>query len=162
VGLSVRGVKTVVRRATDDDVDLLVGWHADPETSRYWDDETFTHEQMLERLHREPVDAWIVEAGGEPVGYLQSWWEDDPPKRGGLDGFLIPAARGRGLMADAARALATQLLEAGWAHVTVDPYEWNERAVKGWRNAGFVLESRHEADEDHKAPWILMRFDPAA
>jgi aminoglycoside 6'-N-acetyltransferase len=153
---------TVVRPATDDDVDLLVEWHADPETSKYWDDETFTREQMLERLRREPVDAWIVESDGTPVGYLQSWWEDDPPKRGGLDGFLIPDARGRGLMPDAARALATHLLEDGWAYVTVDPYEWNERALRGWRNAGFVAESRHEPDEDHHAPWVLMRFDLSA
>ena len=82
---------------------------------------------MLERLHREPVDAWIVEADGEPVGYLQSWWEDDEPRRGGLDGFLMPGARGRGLMPDAARALAQSLLDAGWEYVTVDPYVWNER-----------------------------------
>ena len=29
------------------DVDLLVDWHADPEISRYWDDETYTREQIL-------------------------------------------------------------------------------------------------------------------
>ena len=106
MGLRVRGRLTVVRPATDDDADLLVAWHADPEVSRYWDDETFTRDRVLARLHREPVDAWIVEADGEPVGYLQSWWEDDAPLRGGLDGFLAPQARGRGLMPDAARALA--------------------------------------------------------
>ena len=115
MGLSLRGRLTVVRPATDDDADLLVAWHADPEVSRYWDDETFTRDEMLARLHREPVDAWIVEADGEPVGYLQSWEEDDPPRRGGLDGFLVPAARGRGLMPDAARALAQSLLDCGLA-----------------------------------------------
>ena len=103
-----------MRPATDDDAELLVAWHADPEVSRYWDDETFTRDEVLERLHREPVDAWIVETGGEAVGYLQSWWEDDPPRRGGLDGFLVPPARRRGLMPDAARALAQSLIDAGW------------------------------------------------
>jgi RimJ/RimL family protein N-acetyltransferase len=83
VGLSLHGRLTVVRPATDDDADLLVTWHADPEVSRYWDGETFTRDEVLERLHREPVDAWIVEADGEPVGYLQSWWEDDEPGRAG-------------------------------------------------------------------------------
>jgi aminoglycoside 6'-N-acetyltransferase len=172
VGLPVRGHLTVVRPATDDDVDLLVAWHADPEVSRYWDDETFTREQMRARLEREPVDAWIVEADGEPVGYLQSWWEvgvgsTEPSsdtggaRRGGLDGFLIATARGRGLMPDAARALAQSLLDAGWEYVTVDPYAWNERALRGWRNAGFVEVSRHEPDKDHVSPWVLMRFTDA-
>jgi aminoglycoside 6'-N-acetyltransferase len=158
VGLPVRGQLTVVRRTTDEDVDLLVAWHAEPEVSRYWDDETFTREQMQARLEREPVDAWIIEADGKPVGYLQSWWEEDDPLRGGLDGFLIPEARGRGLMPDAARALARSLLDAGWQYVTVDPYVWNERALRGWRKAGFVEVSRHEADSEHKSPWVLMRF----
>lgn len=163
MGLRVRGGLTVVRPATDDDADLLVAWHADPEISRYWDDETFTRDEVLARLRREPVDAWIVEAEGEPVGYLQSWWEDDEPfpgrhLRGGLDGFLVPEARGRGLMPDAARALAQSLLDAGWQHVTVDPYAWNESALRAWARAGFVEVSRHPADDEHRAAWVLMKF----
>jgi aminoglycoside 6'-N-acetyltransferase len=156
----VAGLATMVRPATDDDIELLVGWYADPETSRYWDDETFTTEQMHARLRRPRVDAWIIESGGEPVGYVQSWWEDGEPLRGGLDGFLVPSARGRGLMPDAARALARSLVSAGWQEVTVDPYAWNERALRGWANAGFVEVSRHEPDDDHLHPWVLMRFAP--
>jgi aminoglycoside 6'-N-acetyltransferase len=161
VGLPVRGQLTTVRPATDADVDLLVAWHADPEVSRYWDGETFTHDEVRARLEREPVDAWIIEADGEPVGYLQSWWEEEGPRRGGLDGFLVPHARGRGLMPDAARALAQSLLDAGWQYVTVDPYAWNERAIRGWANAGFVELSRgHPPDEHHTGEWVLMRFEP--
>jgi len=157
--VGLRGALTVVRPATDADVELLVGWHADPEISRYWDDETFTTDEIQERLARSEVDPWIIEAEGEPVGYLQSWWEEDEPRRGGLDGYLIPSARGRGLMPDAARTLARSLLAEGWQYVTVDPYEWNERAIRGWRKAGFVEVSRgHAPDEDHAHPWVLMRF----
>jgi aminoglycoside 6'-N-acetyltransferase len=152
------GLLTTVRAATDDDVDLLVAWHADPEVSRYWDDETFTADEVRERLARGAVDAWIVEADGAPVGYLQSWWEKGDPRRGGLDGFLAPAARGRGLMPDAARTLAESLLAAGWAEVTVDPYDWNESALRAWAKAGFVEISRHPADDDHRTDWVLMRF----
>jgi aminoglycoside 6'-N-acetyltransferase len=159
VRLPVRGLLTVVRPATDHDVDRLVAWHADPEVSRYWDDETFTREQMLDRLHCEDVDCWIIESDGEPVGYLQSWWEVDLPRRGGLDGFLLPQARGRGLMPDAARALAKALLAAGWDSVTVDPSASNEQALRGWAKAGFVEISRHEADEEHRKDWVLMRFE---
>ena len=155
MGLPLRGRLTVVRPATDDDADLLVAWHADPEVSRYWDDETFTRDEVLERLHREPVDAWIVEADGEPVGYLQSWWEDDEPRRGGLDGFLIAGSArarpdaGRGACA---RGVAARL-RAG-QHVTVDPYVWNDAAIRAWAKAGFVEVSR--TDEQ-----VLMRFEGA-
>ena len=49
------------------------------------------------------------------------------------------------------RRLAEQLLADGWRHVTVDPYVWNERAIRGWANAGFV-----EVSRDEKV--VLMRF----
>jgi RimJ/RimL family protein N-acetyltransferase len=151
---------TTLRPATRDDVELLVASHADPEVSRYWDDETFTADQVRERLSLPDVDSWIVEKRGEPGGFLQSWREAGAPRRGGLDGFLVPAARGRGVMAHAARALARSLLAAGWAEVTVDPYAWNERAVRAWGKAGFVEVSRHGPDDEHTADWILMRFAP--
>jgi RimJ/RimL family protein N-acetyltransferase len=140
------------------DVPLLVDWHSDPDVSRYWDDETFTADEVRHRLEREAVDAWIVEEDDTPVGYLQSWWEADEPRRGGLDGFLVPSARGRGIMPRVARLLAERLLAEGWQYVTVDPYAWNERAIRGWAKAGFVEVSRHAADDEHTADWLLMRF----
>ena len=151
------------RLATSDDVALLVAWHADPDVARYWDGETFTADEMRARLGRPDVDMWIVEEDGEPVGHLQSWWDEDGPRRGGIDGFLVPAARGRGVMPTVARLLAFDLLAQGWAEVTVDPYEWNARAIRAWRKAGFVEVSRgHLPDEDHSARWVLMRFDPGS
>jgi aminoglycoside 6'-N-acetyltransferase len=148
----VRGRLTVLRPADAGDVDRLVAWHADPEVARYWDGETFTPPEMQDRLAREDVEAWIVEEAGEPVGYLQVHSE-------GLDMFLVPSARGRGLGPDAARAMARHLVdERGWMRVTVDPYAWNEGAVRAWERAGFVEVSRHEAGGDYTAPWILMEF----
>ena len=149
----VDGDLTTLRPAGADDIDRLVAWHADPEVSRYWDDETFTRTEMEDRLARPDVKAWIVEEVGEPVGYLQTHPE-------GLDMFLIPAARGRGLGPDAARAMARHLMtERGRSRVTVDPYEWNESAVRAWERAGFVEISRgHPPDADHTAPWVLMEF----
>ena len=147
----VRGRLTTLRPAGADDVDRLVAWHADPEVARYWDDETFTRAQLEERLARDDVEAWIVEEGAEPVGYLQVHSE-------GLDMFLIPSARGRGLGPDAARAMARRLIEGGRERLTVDPYAWNEGAVRAWERAGFVEISRHAAGGDHTAPWILMEF----
>jgi aminoglycoside 6'-N-acetyltransferase len=148
---SVRGDKTTLRRAGQHDVARLVAWHADPEVARFWDDETFTESEMRERLGRDNVEAWIVEAeDAEPIGYLQV-------HETGIDMFLVPAARGRGLGPDAARAITRHLIEdRGWARVTVDPYEWNEQALRAWRSAGFVPVSHHPPDDEHTAAWVLM------
>jgi aminoglycoside 6'-N-acetyltransferase len=152
MGLPLHGRLTTLRPAGAGDVARLVEWHADPEVARYWDGETFTRTEMSERLARDDVEAWIVEEHAEPVGYLQV-------HAAGLDMFLIPSARGRGLGPDAARAMAEHLIgERGRERVTVDPYAWNEGAIRAWERAGFVEVSRHEADAEYTAPWILMEF----
>jgi aminoglycoside 6'-N-acetyltransferase len=155
VGIRLRGQLTEVRPASEEDVGLLVAWHADPEVARYWDGRTFTEAEMLDRLARPDVDAYIVEAEGRPVGYVQAWREADG---GGLDMFLISDARGRGYGPDAARALATALREQGWTRITVDPYVWNERAIEAWKRAGFDPVERQPADGEHTADWLLMVF----
>jgi aminoglycoside 6'-N-acetyltransferase len=162
MGLRLHGRLTQVRPATDDDADLLVAWHADPDVSRYWDDETKTRDEVLADLQRADVDAYIVEFGGEPIGYVQAWWDDDAPRRGGIDMFLVPSARGRGYGPDAARALTESLLASGWARVTVDPYTWNEPAVRAWRRAGFVDVEIRPADEEHRSEFLLMEFQSAS
>jgi aminoglycoside 6'-N-acetyltransferase len=149
-----------VREATEDDADLLVAWHANPEVARYWDGETFTRDEMIERLRRREVEPYIVEADGKPVGYLQAWHEGDG-REGGIDMFLVPEARGRGLGPEAARALVGRLLgERGWRRVTVDPYLWNEPAIRAWRRAGFRDVEEREPDEEHTAAWLLMEYSP--
>jgi aminoglycoside 6'-N-acetyltransferase len=155
MGLRLHGRLTEVRPATDEDVELLVSWHADPEVARYWDGKTYTPDEMRERLARPHVDAYVVEAAGRPVGYLQAWSEGS---EGGLDMFLIPDARGRGLGPDAARTLASALQAQGWTRVTVDPYVWNEAAVRAWKRAGFEEVERRPADEEHTGDWLLMEF----
>ena len=148
----IRGKRTALRRATDDDLDLLVAWHADPDVARYWDDETFTADEVRERLARDDVEPYVVEEHGVPVGCLQI-------HATGVDMFLVPLARGRGLGPEIARAAARHLLDGrGWTRVTVDPYHWNGSAVRSWERAGFVAVSEHDADDEHAAPWVLMEF----
>jgi len=156
--IPVCGVQTTLRPVEATDIDLLIEWHADPEVSRFWDGETFTRETMLARLARPDVTPYLVLADGDAVGYLQVWLDAES---GGLDMFLEPSARGRGLGPDAGRAMAQHLLaERGWTRVTVDPYAWNEQALRGWRKAGFVEVSRHGPDDEHTAEWVLLEFSP--
>ena len=146
----------MLRPADDADADLLVAWHDDPEVSRYWDEERFTRDEMVARLHREDVEGYIVEESDEPVGYLQIWQQGD---EGGIDMFLVPGARGRGLGPDAARAAARHLRDVrGWQQVTVDPYLSNQAAVRAWRRAGFRDVGEREPDEEHTTRWLLMEF----
>lgn len=156
MGVRIRGELTELRPATPQDADLLVEWHADPEVARFWDGERYTRSELLERLARNNVDPYVVEVQGAPVGYLQVWW--DEPGHGGMDMFLIPSARGRRLGPDAARAAADHLVAEGWTRITVDPYLWNEAAIRSWRAAGFVDVEEREPDEEHTARWLLMEF----
>ncbi len=157
---ALHGELTVVRPATEADADLLAAWHADPEVARYWDHETYTVDEMRDRLRRREVDPYVIEAAGEPVGYLQAWIADAGDE-GGIDMFLVPEARGRGLGPDAARTLVGHLLTSGaLRRVTVDPYLWNEGAIRGWKRAGFRPVEARAPDEDHLQPWLLMEFDP--
>jgi aminoglycoside 6'-N-acetyltransferase len=152
----LRGERTVIRAADERDADLLAAWHDDPEVSRYWDHERFTRDEMLERLRRAEVEAFVVEVGEQPIGYLQVWAEGEG---GGIDMFLVPGARGQGFGPDAARAVARHLRDArGWRRITVDPYVWNEGAIRAWRRAGFRDVDEHEPDEEHTARWLLMEF----
>jgi aminoglycoside 6'-N-acetyltransferase len=152
----VRGELTSVRPATDADADLLVSWHRDPEIARYWDNETFTHDEMRARLARREVDPYVIEADCEPIGYLQVWF-GHAPGQAGLDMFLVPAARGRGFGPDSARALAHYLLhETRLNRLTVDPYLSNTRAVRAWQKAGFRPVEKRPPDADHSETWLLM------
>jgi aminoglycoside 6'-N-acetyltransferase len=157
--VNVRGTKTTLRPAGEGDVDRLVAWHADPDVSRFWDGKIYTPETMLAKLARPNFEPFIVEEAGKPVGYIQAWWKPRT-ESAGLDMYLAPEARGRGLGPDAARALALHLLERGWARVTTDPYTWNERAVRAWRRAGFADVEEREPDDGHTANWLLMEFHP--
>jgi aminoglycoside 6'-N-acetyltransferase len=131
------GTLTVVRPATTADTDLLVGWHADPGVAEFWDNESFSREEVLARFERPDVDPYIIEESGDPVGYVEAWF-DEPTDACGIDMFLIPGSRDRGLGPDAARALVAYLLGvAKQRRVTVDPYLWNVRALRAWHKAGF-------------------------
>jgi aminoglycoside 6'-N-acetyltransferase len=157
----LRGALTVVRPATDTDADLLVDWHADPEIARYWDYEQFSRAEILARLAEPNVDAYIVDADDRPVGYLQAWF-DVEPGTGGLDMFLIPAARGHGLGPDAARALARHLLASGLQRLSVDPYRSNDVAIRAWTKAGFRAVEERKPDSEHSEAWLFMVFEPAS
>jgi len=79
---------------------------------------------------------------------------------GGLDMFLVPDARGRGLGPDAARAMATHLIdERGLVarHGRSLLVETSMHCAAGATQA-FEQVSEHPADAEHLQPWALMVF----
>ena len=139
----IRGERTVLRPATDDDLDLLVGWLADPEVYRWWEGRPLSREEVADVYagrRRPEVEPFVIEADGMPIGYLQFWQGTE--RSGGIDMFLVPGARGRGLGPDAARTASSFLLDQrGWTEVTVDPVVDNLRAIRAFERAGFSRES---------------------
>ena len=153
----IRGEHTSLRPATDADLDLLVAWFADPGVYAHWDGAPKSPAEVVAEgytgSNRPATEPFIVEAAGAPVGYIQYCPTD--ATSGGIDLFLVPAARGRGLGPDAARALVRYLVVTrGWRRVTVDPAAGNARAIRAWEKAGFVGE---RAWPDHPdGPAVLM------
>ncbi len=52
-----------------------------------------------------------------------------------------------------------RLRRSEWPQVTVDPYLWNETAIRAWRRAGFRDVEERGPDSEHAAPWLLMEFE---
>jgi aminoglycoside 6'-N-acetyltransferase len=136
---------------------MLAAWLADPEVYRWWGGVALDRdavEQKYTGARRPQVESTIVETGGRPVGYLQ-WWLADDPGTVGLDMFLEPAARGRGLGPDAALTAVDHLLRCGTTRIMVDPLESNARAITAWAKTGFVSE-RLIVDTQTGLPAVLM------
>jgi aminoglycoside 6'-N-acetyltransferase len=142
------GTKVELRPAGPADLQVLVRWLHNPEVYRWWGGQPVTEEEIQRKYigGRGPrVNSYFIEEGGAPVGYAQSWRADE--SSGGIDMFLAPAARGRGLGRDAARALAGHLTTAGgWRLVTADPEPGNSRGLAFWLGAGFVPNGRTTAE----------------
>jgi aminoglycoside 6'-N-acetyltransferase len=156
----IRGERTLLRPATDDDLDLLVGWLADPEVYRWWEGRPLSREEVADVYtgrRRPEVEPFVIEADGMPIGYLQIWQGTE--RSGGIDMFLVPGARGRRLGPDAARTASSFLLDQrGWTEVTVDPVVDNLRAIRAFERAGFSRESEElDKDTDKRVLRMVVR-----
>lgn len=146
--VALDGVLTQLVPTTEDDLELLASWFADPDFVDNWDGMPLSRQQVAEKYlgrRRPHVGSYLVLAYGTAVGYAQYWHAN--ATEGGIDMVLTPDAQGRGLGPDAAHALVTYLCsERGWRRVTVDPVASNLRAVRAWAKTGFhplAREGRH-------------------
>jgi aminoglycoside 6'-N-acetyltransferase len=137
--MELRGREVTLRSTTPGDAPSLTAILGEPEVARWWGD--FDHERvMAELIDGDPEeDPFVIEHGGEIVGYIQAVEENEPDFRSaGIDLFLRTDAQGRGLGQDAIRTLAIELIDGRGHHrLTIDPAAGNERAIAAYAKLGF-------------------------
>ena len=142
---------------TREDLPMLHAWLQRTHVAEWWHEPATLVE--LERdylpatLNESSTRAYVANLDGQPIGFIQSyavagsgegWWEQetDPGARG-IDQFLAnPEQLGRGLGSAMVRAFVEQLFQdPAVTKVQTDPSPKNERAVRCYRRAGFVVDA---------------------
>ena len=145
------------RPLTSEDLPMLHEWLRRPHVAEWWHDPPNLVELERDYLPRgtsaSSTRAYIALLAGTPIGFIQSyvalgsgdgWWEHetDPGTRG-IDQFLANADQlGRGLGSTMVKAFVHQLLEdPSVTKVQTDPSPDNQRAIRSYQRAGFVVHS---------------------
>jgi aminoglycoside 6'-N-acetyltransferase len=145
--MELHGREVILRPPLPSDAEPLTAILAEPAVAAWWG------EFDLERVRTELVDArddeegFVIEHGGEVVGYIQLSEENEPDFRhAGIDLFLRTSAQGRGLGPDAIRTLAIHLIDdRGHRRFTIDPAADNVRAIAAYAKLGFKPVGRMRA-----------------
>ncbi len=131
------------RRATLDDLDLLLEWQSTPHVREWWD----SHEYDEEELADPRVERWIVSSLGRPFAFMQDYtvhgWDDHhfanlPKGSRGIDqyiGDIDMVGIGHGSAFIDARMQV--LFEAGAPVIATDPHPDNARAIAVYKKLGF-------------------------
>jgi aminoglycoside 6'-N-acetyltransferase len=135
------------RAVEEDDLPLIAEWLAAPHVAEWWDDPEEELAAIREHMGSISVEPLIVELGGRPIAYLQSYdphLEDDHPYQDqpfgtlGLDLSIGPPdLLGMGHGAAIVRQFSDELFEEGVPRVIIDPDPRNARAVRAYEKAGF-------------------------
>jgi aminoglycoside 6'-N-acetyltransferase len=135
---SLHGAHVALRPLRPDDVERVTAIQSEPGVHRWWGPPNEAQlRRQAEGLDDEP--AFAIEAGGDLVGLIQYYEENEPDFRhASIDLFLTERVQGRGLGSDAARTLARYLIEERGHHrLTIDPAADNVAAVRAYEKVGF-------------------------
>jgi RimJ/RimL family protein N-acetyltransferase len=164
------------RPLTVSDLLMLHGWLQRPHVAEWWHEPSSLAElesDYLPGTNDSSIRAYIALLRGEPIGFIQSyvamgsgdgWWEQefDPGTRG-IDQFLANAEQlGRGLGSSMVSAFVERLFDDPTVtKVQTDPSPNNERAIRCYQRAGFVIQ-RQVATPDGPALLMLRYRTPNA
>jgi aminoglycoside 6'-N-acetyltransferase len=131
----VRGPRIVLRPVEPRDAERLRALRAAPEVAAWW----HGADEGWPLAPDEDERYYVIEHGDRVAGFIEAWEEPDPDFRhAGIDLFLGPEHIGRGLGAEAVRALCLHLFEdRGHHRVTIDPEVANTRAIRCYERVGF-------------------------
>jgi aminoglycoside 6'-N-acetyltransferase len=134
--VQLEGDRVLLRTAGNEDLDALLRIRNEPEVARWWD------KTDLDDLRNEFIDVpdhFVIELGGEVIGGLEFYEEEDPMYRhASVDLFITAARQGQGLGTESIRIIARYLFEEREHHrLTIDPAATNERAIRTYERVGF-------------------------
>ncbi|TPW32281.1 acetyltransferase [Martelella alba] len=132
------------RRATMDDLALIMAWRSRPHVRKWWDlGKPYSEEEMADPR----VARWIVSTNERPFAFMQDYsvhgWADHhfaslPEGSRGIDQFIgEPGMIGLGHGTAFIRARMKTLFDEGAAVIATDPHPDNLRAIAAYKKAGF-------------------------
>jgi aminoglycoside 6'-N-acetyltransferase len=135
----LRGAQVSLRPVTTDDVPALAAIRATPEVYRWWRGEGDMRSEVAADLADPETQTFVIEHDSQVAGAIQWSAEDEPDYRhASIDIYLDPRLHGRGLGADAIRALARHLIaDHDFHRLVIDPAADNTAAIACYSKVGF-------------------------
>jgi aminoglycoside 6'-N-acetyltransferase len=136
---TLEGTLVTLRPAGQADIPELARIRANPEVARWWRGGKDMVAAVAEDLAEEGTETFVVVHDGRVAGAIQWHAEDERDYRhAGIDIYLDPALRGRGLGTDAVRTLARYLIaDRGHHRLVIDPAADNAAAIRCYSKVGF-------------------------
>lgn len=146
------------RKATLDDLDLLMGWQSNPHVCEWWDsDEPYDAADLADPR----VERWIVSIANRPFAFIQDYtvhgWEDHhfaylPKGSRGIDQYIgDPGMVGVGHGSSFINTRMQALFDDGAPVIATDPHPDNARAIAVYKKLGFVPSGPYQ-----KTKWGLI------
>jgi len=135
----LEGTLVTLRPASPEDIPELARIRATPEVARWWRGGEDMAAAVAEDLAEEGTETFVIEHDGRAAGAIQWHAEEEPDYRhAGIDIYLDPSLRGRGLGSDAVRTLARHLIvDHGHHRLVIDPAADNTAAIRCYSKVGF-------------------------
>jgi aminoglycoside 6'-N-acetyltransferase len=134
--MQLRGERTILRTATEDDVPALLAILISPGVPEWW---RITTLEQCRELFDEDTTTLLVELDGAAVGLIQFSEETDPEYRhASIDVAIHGHWHHRGLGTEAIRAVVDHLFtDRGHHRITIDPAAGNVAAIACYAKIGF-------------------------